>query len=331
MNLTANQKKELLLKKNVVSIKIGHKITNSIDTGIEAIVVTVEQKVVLSELSLKDIIPTLINNIPTDVQVGKKIIKFKTRTEEWIPAPGGVSCGHPDISAGTLGMWVKRNGIWGILSNNHVLANLNKGKIGDLIYQPGSYDGGTEKNAKATLKVIQLIDLIGPSECPIANTLVNTANIIARLLGRETRIPKPVVTAKLNLVDCAWAETLDNKFVDPEILGSWQATRLKPNGEGEVRVDEQVIGSGRSSGLQFGHVSSIDATINVNMGDGLIAMFDDQIEVDTPGFCIPGDSGSCLVSIDNVIYGLRFAGNNERSYSNKYKHVKAALALDTIE
>jgi GH25 family lysozyme M1 (1,4-beta-N-acetylmuramidase) len=60
------------------------------------------------------------------------------------PIYGGLSIGHKDITAGTLSMIVrdKTTKELLILGNNHVLANLNKGKKGDEILQPGKVDGG---------------------------------------------------------------------------------------------------------------------------------------------------------------------------------------------
>ncbi len=67
------------------------------------------------------------------------------RTNRVRPIFGGISVGHKDVTAGTLSLIV-RDKITKeplILSNNHVLANLNHGKIGDAILQPGAADGGT--------------------------------------------------------------------------------------------------------------------------------------------------------------------------------------------
>jgi hypothetical protein len=77
------------------------------------------------------------------------------------PAKGGYSVGHYGITAGTIGTSVydilpggstsgsPAIGVgmpprYYILSNNHVLANVNDAKIGDPILQPGPYDGGTD-------------------------------------------------------------------------------------------------------------------------------------------------------------------------------------------
>ena len=68
--------------------------------------------------------------------------KFRIR-----PAPGGVSVGHPKVTAGTLGglcigRRAPRNQRLMVLSNNHVLAAENQGQSGDCIAQPGYLDGG---------------------------------------------------------------------------------------------------------------------------------------------------------------------------------------------
>ena len=56
----------------------------------------------------------------------------------------GCSVGHFNVTAGTLGAFVRPRGggPLAILSNNHVLANENRGKKGDDILQPGAIDDG---------------------------------------------------------------------------------------------------------------------------------------------------------------------------------------------
>jgi hypothetical protein len=57
----------------------------------------------------------------------------------------GCSIGHFAVTAGTLGCFVRPidGGTVSVLSNNHVLANENRGKRGDAIVQPGIYDHGS--------------------------------------------------------------------------------------------------------------------------------------------------------------------------------------------
>jgi hypothetical protein len=60
------------------------------------------------------------------------------------PLRMGGSAGHFKITAGTLGCFVqdRQTSAVLLLSNNHVLANENRAKIGDNILQPGAFDGG---------------------------------------------------------------------------------------------------------------------------------------------------------------------------------------------
>ncbi len=75
----------------------------------------------------------------------QKAPEFKAlRTTKHRPAVGGISVGHPNITAGTLGLFVERNGGVYIKSNNHVLAAQNDASIGDATLQPGVYDGGSD-------------------------------------------------------------------------------------------------------------------------------------------------------------------------------------------
>lgn len=72
-----------------------------------------------------------------------KLATEAVRTSRLRPALGGVSIGHVNVTAGTLG------GVIGglILSNNHVLADNNMASIGDLILQPGRVDPGADEIA----------------------------------------------------------------------------------------------------------------------------------------------------------------------------------------
>ena len=61
------------------------------------------------------------------------------------PVPLGVSTGHPDITAGTIGARVVDGlGNTYVLSNNHVYADVNSASIGDNVLQPGPTDGGQD-------------------------------------------------------------------------------------------------------------------------------------------------------------------------------------------
>jgi len=123
--------RELLKKKNVVLVYTGKKVVGGVETGRISIRVGVVAKVPLAQLAKKDVVPRRIKGMETDVFQTEEIKALTDRTSKVRPAPGGVSIGHPDVTCGTLGMVVKKNGVPHILSNNHVLANCNNAYMGD--------------------------------------------------------------------------------------------------------------------------------------------------------------------------------------------------------
>lgn len=88
-----------------------------------------------SELDVRNVLWVSKPNIP---KCSQKRAKFLPR-----PVPCGVSVGHPQITAGTLGCLVRNaKGQLFILSNNHVLSNSNSAQLGEPILQPAPSDGG---------------------------------------------------------------------------------------------------------------------------------------------------------------------------------------------
>lgn len=67
------------------------------------------------------------------------------------PVVGGISTGHPEVTAGTVGYQLTDGDAVYTASNNHVYAAVNKGSPGDSILQPGTADGGTEESKSAEL------------------------------------------------------------------------------------------------------------------------------------------------------------------------------------
>ncbi len=58
--------------------------------------------------------------------------------------PIGVSSGAQGFATGTLGARVTDGTNVYALSNNHVFASINSGRVGDPILQPGAGDGGSD-------------------------------------------------------------------------------------------------------------------------------------------------------------------------------------------
>jgi len=196
------------------------------------------------------------------------------------PLRPGISIGHRDVTAGTLGGFVRRPGSDQllVLSNNHVLANSDAATVGDPVLQPGVADGGT------------------------------AADRIGALAGFVRLDQDPG-----NLVDAAVADLDAGVRVDPTaypggpLLGTVAAAD-------DVDPDELVEKLGRTTGHTRGRITAVEVDgVGVQYDDG-VHTFDDQVEIEglTGAFSAGGDSGSVIWrSRDRAPLGLLFAGSTE--------------------
>jgi len=216
----------------------------------------------------------------------------------------GTSLGHYQVTAGTLGAAVRRraDGASLLLSNNHVLANENKAKLGDAILQPGAFDRG-----------------VRPDD-------------VAAELSRVARLKK----TRPNLVDAAVAAPVRGIEVETRMIrGLGKLAGLGPE---ILEEDREVAKLGRTTGLTRGRVTAFELD-NVVVAYGLgMLRFDNQIEIEGTGaapFSEGGDSGSLVVDEERHAVGLLFAGGEiggsngqGLSYSNPIRPVLDLLAVD---
>lgn len=307
---------------NVVATGVGYKIVDGKLTDTPSIICSVATKVAAASLSPRDLVPAQLGGIPTDVVATGVLRAFQAPTGRFRPAPGGVSVGHKDITAGTLGCWVKRNGQWMILSNNHVLANINAGKIGDAILQPGSYDGGVNPADQiATLEDFVTINMEEiPSDCDIAGGIVSLLNGLSSFSGSDTRLKAVRIQATENLVDCAIAKPLREEDVLPEILNIGAIS-----GTASAVLGMPIKKSGRTTGFTEGQVTQVDVTADISYGENRTVRFVDQIMAGA--MSQPGDSGSAILNNNNELVGLLFAGSETSTVMNRIENVFSALNL----
>lgn len=317
-----NHRIQLLDRTNVVASGVGYKITGGQKTSTLSIVCSVSKKVTASQLSSTDLVPATLDGMPTDVIETGVIRALQSPTEKYRPAPGGVSIGHRDITAGTLGCLVKKDGRSLILSNNHVLANSNAAEIGDPILQPGPHDGGRyPEDHIADLEQFVPINIIGtPSDCPTATGIANFLNSIARLLGSSVQLQAIDRQATENLVDAAIARPLNTGDVKDEIL---QIGTIQGAAEGELGM--AIKKSGRTTGLTTGEIQQVDVTVNVQYGEGKIAQFTDQLM--GGAMSQGGDSGSAVLDESNHLVGLLFAGSDTTTIMNRIQNVFYTLGV----
>lgn len=315
------QKDYLLSKHGVVAVGKGKEFRKGKPTDRDALVCSVEKKLPLKEVPAGQLIPKVMTDgtITDVIEVGR--IKL-LRTDHVRPAPCGVSVGHFAITAGTLGCCVTdTTGAVYILSNNHVLADVNSGQQGDAILQPGKADGGViGKDTIARLdRFVPIVQTDATPDCKIAILAKALPNLIARLLGSRVRLVAAYASTPDNLVDCAVAK-VEPKDVDNVVLGIGPIT-----GAVSAKQGDKVQKSGRTTSITDGEILQTDVAANVDMGGGKVARFDDQLLMGE--MSAGGDSGSAILDMDGRICGLLFAGSDKVTLANRIEHVFSALGV----
>lgn len=320
--IKARYTESLLGKANVVACGVGYKETEGIRTDELCVVVSVAQKMPREALAPQDLVPQALDGMRTDVQETGVIRALQARTDRWRPAPGGVSCGHVDVTAGTLGCLVTRDDQVYILSNNHVLANSNQAQPGDPILQPGVADGGTMADQIATLETFVAINF-GTSipTCPVATGVTAALNGLAQLVGSRHRLQVFQENPASNLVDAAIAGPLSADLVEKRILEIGE-----PQGVGEGTLGMSVHKSGRTTGLTSDEITQVDATVRVSYGLAGTATFTDQL-IAGP-MSAGGDSGSAVLDGSDRVIGLLFAGSSSTTVINRIQNVLDALNVN---
>ena len=316
-------RRELLAREYVVAAGIGYKTVGGTRTDDLSIVCSVVKKVPEALLATDDLVPGEIRGIPTDV-VETGILRAQLeRTDRWRPAPGGVSIGHPSVTAGTLGCLVRKNGETLILSNNHVMAAENAAAIGDPILQPGPYDGGSDPGDRiAVLEEFVPIRFLStePSDCTVARTVAVLANALAYLLGSGTRLLAVRLQEEENRVDAALARPVNPADLSEEILELGTIRAI-----GSAGLGTPVRKSGRTTGLTSDEILQVDVTADITYGAGRTARFTDQIMAGA--MSSGGDSGSAVLDAENNLVGLLFAGSDTTTVINPIGHVVDALGI----
>ena len=313
---------ELLSKINVVGVGLGYKVSQGVNTGELSLIVSVARKMDPSALTAKDLVPQSLDGVKTDVVQTGVLRAFQSPTDRWRPVvPPGVSIAHYRITAGTFGCLVRRGGESFILSNNHVLADMNDGQEGDAILQPGPADGGTDDDRIATLAdyVPLIFDTTVP-DCPIATGSASLLNYVARAFGSSHQLQAVKQAAEDNLVDAALARPLSPDLVTNNILYIGA-----PIGAGTATLGMEVQKTGRTTGYTQDTITQIDATVRVDYL-GKTAAFSGQL-VAGP-MSQPGDSGSAVLDMDRRVVGLLFAGSDAVTIMNPIDSVLSALNVE---
>ena len=210
---------------------------------------------------------------------------------------------------GTLGSLVQRNGLFYILSNNHVLARSDSAALGDNIIQPGLVDSNCNPNSVS---------------------VVGHLSQFARLETSGTNVDAAIALINPGAVDTSGTifslgSTATGNVPDP--APPHQGMGMAAN------VGLSVAKSGRTTGLKCSTVGAIGISTRVQYQTGcgtgtmFTVIYQNQISVSGGTFGAPGDSGSLIVSqasADPV--ALLYGGSDTDSVGNPVQDVLTAMA-----
>lgn len=243
--------------------------------------------------------PGIEERLATDVEeIGK--VEIESYTSRVRPAIPGFSVGHLKVSAGTFGCLVRLNGDKDglyILSNSHVLANQGIAKKGDVIIQPGDFDGGKYPGDE----IAKLFDWV-----PFQFT----------------------ATSYPNLVDAAVAKVNDNNSVTSAI----QKIGVPKGISKTLRREMKVQKTGRTTDYTTGVIKDVDYRLALDYkrpggGEDRVGLRD---QVLCTRFTAGGDSGSAVLNSNGSVVGLHFAGSPSSSIFNKIRNVIQLLDISII-
>jgi hypothetical protein len=205
-----------------------------------------------------------------------------------------------DCCGGTLGALVKdAAGQKFILSNNHVFAESDQAKIGDVIDQPGLMDGACIPLSDASTRL----------------HAVGRLRAYLPLSAHSTNVDAALASIDPGAINSSGAILELGPLHDgiltpaPPMAGTGEA--LAPG-----NFDMPVVKSGRTTGLTCSHISAVDLAVKVNYYKDCAEtqpyeskIFHGQIAIEGADFTDSGDSGALVLDARNAEgIGMYFAG-----------------------
>ncbi|MCR3718410.1 hypothetical protein LY15_000371 [Prauserella flava] len=215
-------------------------------------------------------------------------------TERVRPVRTGASIGHVDISAGTVGCLVRDNtdGSRQVLSNNHVLANMNDAEVGDPVVQPGPADGGVDP-ADRVATLTRWVDVVEDGnrvDCAIAAP-TDDALISGEVMDEQM----PPVSPEHPAVGLLFAGDCSGRIIGcrmTTVLEELDVTLVAGDAAAAEPEEDMVVEKvGRTTEYTSSVIEDDEVVVMVGFG-GITAEFVDCFAV--PGFGHAGDSGSII-------------------------------------
>jgi hypothetical protein len=283
---------------NIVGIGVGLRFVEGRPLPQLVLKVFVAKKFAPSKVPSGAMVPEIVNGVPTDVHEFGRI-----RAQAFGRIPRPVQCGCEIGPAGggesgTLGCLVIANDQLFILSNNHVMAKVNKFPGGTHILQPGAVSHGQDP-----------------------------ADLIGVLDGGYPRID--FTPGADNRVDAALALTSwsdDFNLVDPTFVDGVVMSEDSVQAAVGMNVHKIGMRTDHTSGQVIAaHMDSMPVGYDVGT-----ANFNDMVVVTGQGglFSAPGDSGAVIMTTaTNQPTALLVAGGSGGTVACNIGNVAAALGI----
>lgn len=295
---------ELLQRPGITGVDIGPKIVDGKKTDELAIRVYVAEKKKEKDIPKGEIIPKHIDNIKTDVIQRKFVlqkrmarledIQIMSDTGRYDPLEGGISLGP----CRAIGGYVYTGTLGAIVKCN----NTNK-----LMLLSNFHVMCVDNKWKQGDTMAQPSRVDG-GKCP--------SDVVGELqrssLGGQ--------------VDCAICNITAQRKTAAKIAEIGDIA-----GTGTAQVGMKVRKRGRTTGLTYGKVVSLDLSVKIDYGDGLGEVtLTKQIDIEpdktmNAKFGDHGDSGSVVVDDNNNVVGLHFAGDDGAPYHGIANPIKSVL------
>lgn len=310
MDLVEEKKEEvkhdLLARENVVAVGVGEKQEGGAATGEQSIVVFVEKKLPEGTLSPAALVPKDIDGVKTDViEVGKlrpmseieapEATKVSDHRKKRRPICGGISAIQSQGTACTLAAIVYKNGKKYALQNAHcALPHWEGIKKGEPILQPSPNDGGDRD------------DRIGEA-----------AEVCELVFGGH----KNRFDSALVLLD----DDVETRDLYQFGIGAHSAKI------GIAKIGEELVKSGRTTGVQRAKVIAVNVTAQVTYDDrgDLVGYFENQIFTENKDsyFCDGGDSSSLVLNAAGNPVAQLFAGSDKIAIMSPIQPILAHFGI----
>jgi hypothetical protein len=323
--LFAQEQNEPLLLElpNVIGVATGQRQTGGEFTDEICVQVFVQRKLSQDQLSDWEMVPDRVAGYETE-RIRTDVIEITLPealqdTTRYRPVRGGVSIGpESSVSAGTLGGWAcdDTDDTIVLLTNNHVISNLDTMPAARRIVQPGRLDGGTLPD-----------DLIGQLKRDVSLTTV--ANPPTAGLPAVTQVDAAIGTIEVGRQD----QVVD---IGPAVY-EVQAPAVNMDVQKRGRTTRQTTN---------GRITTINGTFNVTYRNrtrlGRIGNTFVVTSTDGNPFSNAGDSGSLVfnqaegrVQGTRPVVGLLYAGGTLQdgtpvTLANDINAVFGALQLSTV-